>query len=91
MNRNELITQVAQAAGLTRKDATAAVASVFEAVSNALAAGDKVSLPGFGTFEVREHAARTARNPRTGDAIEVPASKAPAFKPGKTLKDAVNK
>ncbi len=91
MNRNELIAQVAQAAGLTRKDATAAVASVFEAVSNALAAGDKVSLPGFGTFEVREHAARTARNPRTGDAIEVPASKAPAFKPGKTLKDAVNK
>ena len=91
MNRNELIPQVAQAAGLTRKDATAAVASVFEAVSNALAAGDKVSLPGFGTFEVREHAARTARNPRTGDAIEVPASKAPAFKPGKTLKDAVNK
>ena len=91
MNRNELIAQVAQAAGLTRKDATAAVASVFEAVSNALAAGDKVSLPGFGTFEVREHAARTARNPRTGDAIEGPASKAPAFKPGKTLKDAVNK
>ncbi len=91
MNRNELIAQVAQATGLTRKDATAAVASVFETVSAALTNGEKVSLPGFGTFEVREHAARTARNPRTGETIEVAASKAPAFKPGKTLKDAVNK
>ena len=91
MNRNELAAQVAQATGLTRKDATAAVAAVFEQVSTALAAGDKVSIPGFGTFEVRAHAARTARNPRTGETIEVAASKAPAFKAGKGLKEAVNK
>lgn len=89
MNKTELISAVAEKAGLSKKDATAAVAAVFEEITGALAKGDKVQLIGFGNFEVRERAARTARNPRTGETLEIAASKVPAFKAGKALKDAV--
>ncbi len=89
MNKTELITAVAEASELSKKDATKAVEAVFEAISGALQNGDKVQLIGFGNFEVRERAARKGRNPQTGDEIEIAASKVPAFKPGKALKDAV--
>ncbi len=90
MNKNDLIDQVAATAGLSKADATRAVDAFTGAVSGALKSGDNVSLVGFGTFEVRSRAARTGRNPQTGGTLEIPASKAPAFKPGKALKDAVN-
>lgn len=90
MNKTELITAVTEAAELSKKDATKAVDAVFEAITNALKDGDKVQLIGFGNFEVRERSARKGRNPQTGQEIEIPASKVPAFKPGKGLKDAVN-
>lgn len=89
MNKTELVNAVAEAAGLTKKDAGKAVDAVFEAITGALAKGDKVSLIGFGNFEVRERAARKGRNPQTGEEINIAASKAPAFKAGKGLKDAV--
>ncbi|MCC3356314.1 MULTISPECIES: HU family DNA-binding protein [Bacillaceae] len=89
MNKTELISAVAESAELSKKDATKAVDAVFEAVQNALSSGDKVQLIGFGNFEVRERAARKGRNPQTGEEIEIAASKVPAFKPGKALKDAV--
>ncbi len=89
MKKVELINHVAETASLTKADAGAAVDAVLSGISGALAAGDSVSLVGFGTFSVTERAARTARNPRTGDPIQVPASKAPKFKAGKGLKDAV--
>ncbi|MDR4890299.1 HU family DNA-binding protein [Bacillus sp. HNG] len=89
MNKTELISAVAESAELSKKDATKAVDAVFEAVQNALSNGDKVQLIGFGNFEVRERAARKGRNPQTGEEIEIAASKVPAFKPGKALKDAV--
>lgn len=89
MNKTELINAVANASGLTKKDATKAVDAVFEVITDALRKGDKVQLIGFGNFEVRERAARKGRNPQTGEEIEIPASKAPAFTPGKALKDAV--
>lgn len=88
-NKAELIENVASAAGLTKKDATAAVDAVFSSIQKALADGEKVQLIGFGNFEVRERAARKGRNPQTGEEIEIAASKVPAFKPGKALKDAV--
>ncbi len=78
-----------KARDLTKKDATAAVDAVFSTIQDALANGEKVQLIGFGNFEVRERAARKGRNPQTGEEIEIPASKVPAFKPGKALKDAV--
>ena len=90
MNKNDLIDQVAATAGLSKADATRAVDAFTGAVSGALKSGDNVSLVGFGTFEERSRAARTGRNPQTGGTLEIPASKAPAFKPGKALKDAVN-
>ncbi len=90
MNKNELIDTVADATGLSKADAARAVDAFTGAVSNALKAGDSVALVGFGTFEVRSRSARTGRNPQTGGTIDIPASKAPAFKPGKALKDAVN-
>ena len=90
MNKTDLIAAVAQNAELTKKDAEAAVSAVIESITNALCAGDKVQLVGFGTFEVRAREARTGKNPRTGEAIEIAASKVPAFKAGKALKDAVN-
>ncbi|MDG4656395.1 HU family DNA-binding protein [Ectobacillus antri] len=89
MNKTELVKQVAAKAELSQKDASAAVNAVFEAVTNALAQGEKVQLIGFGTFEVRERAARTGRNPQTGAEITIAATKAPAFKAGKELKEAV--
>ena len=89
MNKTELINSVAEAAGLTKKDATKAVEAVFDTIQSTLAKGDKVQLIGFGNFEVRERAARKGRNQQSGEEIEIAASKVPAFKPGKALKDAV--
>ena len=91
MKKAELAAIVAEKAGLTKKDADAAISAVVEAVTEALAKGDKVQLVGFGTFEVRERGARQGKNPRTGETIEIAASKQPAFKAGKALKDAVAK
>ena len=90
MNKNDLIQAVADEAALSKADAGRAVDAVVAAVSKALKQGDTVSLIGFGTFLVRERAARTGRNPRTGDEISIAASKNPVFKAGKALKDAVN-
>ncbi len=89
MNKTDLIAAVAAKAELSKKDADAAVSAVFDAVSEALAQGDKVQLVGFGTFEVRARAAKQGRNPKTGEAMTIAASKVPAFKAGKALKDAV--
>ncbi|MFC0271594.1 non-specific DNA-binding protein Hbs [Metabacillus herbersteinensis] len=89
MNKTELINAVAEASELSKKDATKAVDAVFDTLLDALKNGDKVQLIGFGNFEVRERAARKGRNPQTGEEIEISASKVPAFKPGKALKDAV--
>ncbi|MGN1317325.1 MAG: HU family DNA-binding protein [Acutalibacteraceae bacterium] len=88
MNKTDLVKAVADA-GLTKKDAEKAVAAVFGAIEGALAKGDKVQLIGFGTFEVRERAAKEGRNPKTGEKITIAASKVPAFKAGAALKDAV--
>ena len=88
-NKQELIAKVAESADLTKKDAEKAVNAVFASVSEFLAKGEKVQLIGFGTFETRERAAREGRNPQTGEEIEIAASKVPAFKAGKALKDAV--
>ncbi|MBU1192787.1 MAG: HU family DNA-binding protein [Gammaproteobacteria bacterium] len=90
MNKAELIEAVADAAELNKAAATKAVDAVLNSVTEALKKGEQVTLIGFGTFEVRERAARAGRNPQTGAAIEIKASKAPAFKAGKALKDAVN-
>ncbi|MEC0089771.1 MULTISPECIES: HU family DNA-binding protein [Paenibacillus] len=89
MNKSELISQVAETSELSKKDATKAVDAVFEAIASALQSGDKVQLVGFGNFEVRERSARKGRNPQTGEEIEIAASKIPAFKPGKALKDGI--
>lgn len=91
MNKNELTTAVAEKAGLTKKDAEKAVSAVIESVVETLASGNKVQLVGFGTFEVRERAARSGRNPQTGKTINIPASKLPVFKAGKAFKDSVSK
>ena len=88
-NKAELVSDVAAKPTLTKKDVSEAVDAVFEAIQEDLAKGEKVQLIGFGTFEVRDRAARKGRNPQTGAEIEIPASKVPAFKPGKALKDAV--
>ena len=90
MNKAELIAAVAESAELSRAEATEAVEATINVITKALQVGEAVSLVGFGTFEVRERAARTGRNPRTGEAIDIAASKVPAFKAGKALKDAVN-
>ena len=89
MNKTEFIAAVAAKEGLEKKTAEKAVNAVI--ACDALAAGDKIQIAGFGTFEVRERAAKTARNPRTGETIDVPACKVPAFKAGKGLKDKVAK
>jgi DNA-binding protein HU-beta len=91
VNKTELIAQVAEKTNMTKKDATQAVDAVFESITEALRSGDKVQLIGFGNFEVRERAARKGRNPQTGEEIQIAASKVPAFKPGKALKEDVNK
>lgn len=90
MNKTELVDDVAERAGLTKADAGRAVDAVVDSISGALAKGDKVSLIGFGTFMVRERAAREGRNPKTGATIKIAAGKTPAFKAGKALKDAVD-
>ena len=89
MNKTELVKVVAEQAELTQKDAAKAVDALIEIISETLAQEEKIQLIGFGTFEVRERAARKGRNPQTGEEIEIAASKVPAFKPGKALKDAV--
>ena len=90
MNKGELVDAVAGAAGLSRSEATKAVDGVLDAIQGTLARGGSVSLVGFGTFSVKARASRTGRNPRTGEAIHIKASKVPGFKAGKGLKDAVN-
>ncbi|HAC31732.1 MAG: HU family DNA-binding protein [Treponema sp.] len=91
MNKSELVDAIAKDTGLTKKDSEAAVKAFVEAVSKALSKGDDVQLVGFGTFSVGKRAARTGRNPKTGETIKIKASKSPKFKPGKALKDKVNK
>ncbi|PTX62568.1 DNA-binding protein HU-beta [Melghirimyces profundicolus] len=90
MNKTQLIEQVAEATGKTKKESGELVEAVLTSISDALRRGEKVSLIGFGNFEVRERAARTGRNPQTGETIQIQASKVPAFKPGKQLKESVN-
>ena len=90
MNKADFIGAVSTAAELSKADAGRAVDAVIETIKKALKKGDSVSLVGFGTFVVRKRAARTGRNPRTGDTIKIKASKNPSFKAGKALKDAVN-
>lgn len=90
MNKSELIDAVANNADLTKAKAGDAVEAALGAISNALTSGDSVALVGFGTFSVRERGARTGRNPRTGESIQIAASRVPAFKAGKALKDAVS-
>ena len=90
MNKTELVAAMADKAGLTKKDAEAALSAFASVVADELKKGEKVQLVGFGTFEVRERAARTGKNPRTGEMIKIAASKVPAFKAGKALKDVVN-
>ncbi len=90
MNKAELIDAVAEGADLSKAAATRAVDTFIDAVTRALKQGDTVTIVGFGTFLVRDRAARTGRNPRTGETISIAASKVPAFKAGKALKDAVN-
>ncbi|MDX1810763.1 MAG: HU family DNA-binding protein [Gammaproteobacteria bacterium] len=90
MNKAELIEAIAESADLSKASATRALDAVIDSVTNALKAGDQVSLVGFGTFAVKERSARTGRNPQTGQPIEIAAAKVPGFKPGKALKDAVS-
>ena len=89
MKKAELIDAVATKSELTKQDSKKAVDALFETISNTLAKEEKIQLVGFGTFEVRERAERTGRNPQTGEEMTIPASKVPAFKPGKELKEAV--
>ncbi|MFR6065614.1 MAG: HU family DNA-binding protein [Eubacterium sp.] len=89
MNKTELVAAVATKAELSKKDAEEAVKAVMDSITEALADGDKVALVGFGTFEVKTRAARTGKNPRTGEAISIPESKVPSFKAGAALKNAV--
>ncbi len=91
LNKTDLINSVAEKAEVTKKDAEKVINAVFASISDALAAGEKVQLVGFGTFEVKERAARVGRNPQTGETINISAAKVPAFKAGKVLKDAVAK
>ena len=91
MNKTELIAAIAEKAELSKKDAEAALNAMVDAVTEALVQGDKIQLIGFGSFEVKERAARVGRNPKTREEIKIPASKYPVFKPGKALKDQVAK
>ena len=90
MNKAELIDAVADGADISKAAATRAVDTVIDQITNTLKSGNQVTLVGFGTFSVKDRAARTGRNPRTGEPIDIPASKNPSFKAGKALKDAVN-
>lgn len=89
MNKTDLVASVAEKTDLTKKEAEKVITEVFASIEEALAKGDKVQLVGFGTFEVKERAARVGRNPRTGEQIEIAATRVPVFKAGKALKDAV--
>ena len=89
MNKTELVAIVAEKSGLTKKDAERVVSATFETITAQMMKGEKVQISGFGIFEVKEREARVGRNPRTKEAIEIPASKVPAFKASKTLKDTV--
>jgi DNA-binding protein HU-beta len=89
MNKTDLISVVAEKTDFSKKDSEKAVSAVFDAIEEALANNDKVALVGFGTFEVKNRAERTGRNPQTKEAIVIPASKVPSFKAGKALKDSV--
>ena len=90
MNKTELVAAMAEKAGLSKKDAEAALKAFTETVAEELKKGEKIALVGFGTFEVSERAAREGRNPQTGETMTIAASKAPKFKAGKALKDAIN-
>jgi DNA-binding protein HU-beta len=90
MNKAELVDRVAESTGKTKKEASQVVDVVLQTISQALQQGEKVTLIGFGNFEVRERQARTGRNPQTGEEIQIEASKVPSFKPGKQLKELVN-
>ena len=90
MNKPELVATVAEKAGMSKKDAELALNSTLSVIADAMANGDKVQLVGFGTFETKHRAARTGKNPQTGEALEIAATTVPTFKPGKALKDAVN-
>ena len=90
MNKTELVSAIAESANLSKADASGALDGMVAAITEALKSGDQVTLIGFGSFSIKERAARTGRNPRTGDPIEIKASKIPSFKAGKVLKDAVN-
>ena len=91
MNKSELVSAIAVKTELSKKDAEKSLKAFIDVVTDELAAGGKIQLVGFGTYEVSERAARTGRNPQTGKEMKIPASKAPRFKAGKALKDAVNK
>ena len=91
MTKKELAKKIAEDQVISQKQAVAIVDSVFDSIAATVATGEKVSIPGFGTFEVRNKTAREARNPRTGEKIKIAAKRAPAFKAGKTMKDAVEK
>ncbi|CAH1533716.1 DNA-binding protein HU-beta [Vibrio owensii] len=90
MNKSQLVNHIAQTADISKAKADAALGAMLEGISETLSSGDEVALIGFGTFKVNERAARTGRNPRTGEEIQIAAAKVPAFKAGKALKDAVN-
>jgi len=90
MNKTELVAAIAEKTQLTKKDSEMALKAFIDVVSDELKKGEKIQLVGFGTFEVSDRAARTGKNPQTGNAIDIPASKAPKFKAGKALKETVN-
>jgi DNA-binding protein HU-beta len=90
MNKSELVAAMAEKTELSKKDAEKALKALVDVITEELAKGEKIQLVGFGTFDIAERAAREGRNPQTGDAMKIPASKAPRFKAGKALKDAVN-
>ena len=89
MNKQELISKIAEKASISKKDAAAALTALTATITEELKAGEKIAIPSLGTFEVRERAARTGKNPRTGEAINIPEMKVPTFKAAKALKDAV--
>lgn len=89
MNKQDLISKIAEKASISKKDAAAALTALTTTITETLQAGEKIAIPSLGTFEVRERAARTGKNPRTGEAVEMAAKRLPAFKPAKALKDAV--
>ena len=91
MNKADVVAAVAEKAGISKKDSEKAVNAAFDAITAALVAGDKVQLVGFGAFETKERSARVGRNPKTKEEIQIPASRVPAFKAGKALKDAIAK